>query len=132
MVLLPLTALALWLLGFRRWQAALARWAPVGLPAGEDEATRIACGRAAARLVDAAARHGLCKGSCLQRSLVLWSLLRRRGLDCDLRIGVRKQAANLQAHAWVAYHGAVLNDGADVSKRYAPFDGAITPALLRG
>jgi hypothetical protein len=130
--LLPLTALALWLLGLRRWQAALARWSPVGPPDCGDEADRVERGGAAARLVDAAARRGVYRATCLPRSLVLWWLLRRRGIDADLRIGVRKEAGQLQGHAWVEYRGAVLNDGAVVSGRYAPFERAIAPVGTRG
>jgi hypothetical protein len=128
LVLLPLTALALWLVGFRRWQAALARWAPLGTPPGGDEVER---GRAAARLVDAAARRGVYRATCLPRSLVLWCLLRRRGIDADLRIGVRKEAGEFQAHAWVEYRGAVLNDAAAVPEQYASFERAIVPDVAR-
>jgi hypothetical protein len=132
LVLLPLTALALWLLGLRRWQAALARWAPPGTAAGGDEAARVEQGRAAARLVDAAARRGVYRATCLPRSLVLWCLLRRRGIDADLRIGVRKEDGQFQAHAWVEYRGVALNDGAVVSEHYAPFERAIAPVVARG
>jgi hypothetical protein len=129
LVLLPLTALALWLVGFRRWHAALARLAPAGAaPAARDEGAEIARARAVARMVEAAARRGPCRATCLPRSLVLWWLLRRRGIDADLRIGVRKDAGRLEAHAWVELRGAVLNDGDDVRARYAAFGRAIVPA----
>jgi hypothetical protein len=131
LVLLPLTALALWVVGFRRWQSALARLTPRGTGPKGDEAVLIAEGRAAARLVDAAARHGPYRATCLRRSLVLWWLLRRRGTACDLRIGVRKEAGQLQAHAWVEYRGVVLNDWADVSGRYASFNRAIIAVVVR-
>jgi hypothetical protein len=131
LALLPLTALALRAVGFRRGLAVLARLAPVRAAAGGDEAALVAEGRAAARLVDAAARHGAYRAGCLPRSLTLWWLLRRRGIDGRLRIGVRKEAGRFQAHAWVEYGGAVLNDRADVSERYAAFGRAIAPALVR-
>jgi hypothetical protein len=54
-------------------------------------------------------------------------LLRRRGIDGALRIGVRKAGDRLEAHAWVAYQGVVLNDRADVNLAYTPFDRAIEP-----
>ncbi len=131
LILLPLTAVALRVVGFRRWQALLARLAPVATPPEADEADRIGQGRAAARLVDAAARRGAYRATCLPRSLVLWWLLRRRGIDAELRIGVRKEAGQFQAHAWVEYRGAALNDGTDVAERFARFDRAITPAVAR-
>jgi hypothetical protein len=128
LALLPLTALALWVVGLRRWQATVARLAPVGPVPRGDEAALLREGRATARLVEAAARHGPCRATCLPRSLTLWWLLRRRGIDGDLRIGVRKGAGRLEAHAWVELGGLVLNDGGDVRERYAPFDRAILPA----
>jgi hypothetical protein len=128
LTLLPLTALALRVLGFRRWQATLARLAPAGdTPAGKDEmlAQR---GRAIARLVEAAARRGPYRATCLPRSLTLWWLLRRQGIDAELRIGVRKDAGPFEAHAWVEWRGRVLNDADSVRARYAAFDRAIGPA----
>ena len=77
------------------------------------------------RLVEAASRDGLIHANCLQRSLVLWCLLRRQGISTDLCIGARKAAAGFEAHAWVQLDGAVLNDTGDMRERYAPFDRAI-------
>jgi hypothetical protein len=131
LVLLPLTALGLWLLGFRRCQAVLARWSPLGRVDRGDEAARLERGRAAARLVDAAARRGVYHATCLPRSLVLWWLLRRRGIDADLRIGVCKEGGEFQAHAWVEYGGVAFNEGAVVSERYASFERVITPVVAR-
>jgi hypothetical protein len=122
LVLLPLTAVALWAVGFRRWQIVLAWLAPTCDSAGRDEADLLREGRATARLVDAAARRGMCRASCLPRSLTLWWLLRRRGMDSHLHIGVRKETGRFEAHAWVEWRGAVLNDGADVRDRFAAFD----------
>jgi hypothetical protein len=121
LVLLPLTALALRWLGLRRWQSALARLAPRGgdrAVSGDDRA------HATARMVQAAARYGPCRANCLQQSLVLWWLLRRRGVASVLRIGVRKGEGRLEAHAWVEHRGQALNDQ-DVGRRYVPFGRAI-------
>ncbi len=126
LLLLPLTGLALRLLGLRRWQAVLGWFTPAG-PGAEAGAE----GRTAARLVDAAARHGPYRATCLPRSLALWWLLRRRGVAADLRIGVRKEDGQFQAHAWVESCGLVLNDGADVRERFVPFGRAIAPAVMR-
>ena len=126
--LLPLTALALQVGGFRRCQALLARLAPApAAPAGGGEAAALGRARAVARMVEAAARRGPFHATCLPRSLALWLLLRRRGIDGDLRIGVRKEAGRLQAHAWVEWRGVVLNDGGDVRTRFAAFDRAVLP-----
>jgi hypothetical protein len=129
LALLPLTALALRLVGLRRWQAALARLAPVGAGAAAgDEAAVLGRARAVARMVEAAARRGPYRATCLPRSLALWWLLRRQRIDGDLRIGVRNEGGRFEAHAWVELRGAVLNDGDDVRERFAAFGRAILPA----
>lgn len=70
-----------------------------------------------ARLVDAAA--SILGSRCLPRSLVLWHLLRHRGIPAVIRLGVCKPAGGaLAAHAWVEHDGLPLNDGADVFERY--------------
>jgi hypothetical protein len=138
LALLPLTALALRWLGLRRWQTLLARWVPADGPAaeshrreGEAPAEPALAAQALARLVEAAGRYGLCRGTCLQRSLVLWWLLRRRGLDGELRIGVRRVGGRLAAHAWVECGGLALDAPADAREPFVPFDGPILP-LPRG
>ena len=121
--LLPFTALALWVVGFRRWQALLTRLAPIGyVRASRDGAALIREGRQLARLVDVAARHGLYSATCLPRSLALWWLLRRRGIDSYVCIGVRKEVDRIEAHAWVELQGCALNDDTDVRVRFAAFD----------
>jgi hypothetical protein len=77
-------------------------------------------------MVAAASRRGLCRGNCLEQSLVLWALLRERGIHAQLRVGVRKGEGGLEAHAWVELEGVVLNDSDDVHGHYAPFDEAIS------
>ena len=46
-------------------------------------------------------------------------LLRRRHVTSRIHIGVRKGETAMEAHAWLSWQGRVLNDSADVSKRYA-------------
>jgi Transglutaminase-like superfamily len=84
---------------------------------GAEEARRVA------RMVSAAARNGPWRPTCLEQSVVLLWLLARQGIPAQLRIGVRKQPEALEAHAWVESGGVVLNDSADVSERYQPFEG---------
>lgn len=75
-----------------------------------------------ARIITAAASHHLFSISCLPRSLTLWWILRQRGMDSEIRIGVRCQGELLEAHAWVEYQKVPLNDTPDVHRRYAAFD----------
>ena len=48
--------------------------------------------------------------SCLERALVVQRLLRRRGIDAVLQIGVRLKDDLLEAHAWLE-HPALPADG---------------------
>ena len=127
MVALPCLALALRRWGLGRVRAALARRMPSGDPELTPEG-RTAPGRVA-WCVHAAASYGPWPANCLQRSVLLWWYLGRRGMDGDLRIGVRRAAdgEGLSFHAWVELDGAVLNDHDDVRQRYATFEGAIAP-----
>jgi hypothetical protein len=125
MLALPLSAAALRLTGFRRWQRALTRLAPSDSTVHTPDCRQ---GLRTARLVRLAARRGLVRGNCLSQSLTLWWLLRRQGVGCELRIGVCVQAGQLAAHAWVEQTGVVLNDNADVWERFSPFEAAFGPA----
>jgi len=85
-------------------------------------------------LMGQAMRYSPIKGKCLSQSLVLWFLLRRSGIQSDLRVGFNKDTDNLpvdidnfNAHAWVECQGVVLNDHPDVYERYVVFDGKIQP-----
>lgn len=124
LVLLPTMALRLRLFGLRRVQTAPAR----GKSATEVEADMGGASvRAAevARLVAAAARHGLYRASCLPVSLTLGWLLYRQGIRTDLRLGVRKAAARLEAHAWIEHQGIPLIDTPEVHDRFAAFEPVI-------
>jgi hypothetical protein len=75
-----------------------------------------------ASLVEAVARRGPFRYNCLQRSLVLWRMLRRRGLQAELRIGVRREAdGDRRFHAWVEHGGRVLNDTPHVRNWFSTF-----------
>jgi hypothetical protein len=74
------------------------------------------------QLLDIASRHGPYRATCLRQSLALWWLLRRRGLPAELRIGVAKVDAQMQAHAWVELAGRVINDRATVADDYAVYE----------
>jgi hypothetical protein len=126
MVLLPVTALGLRLLGFQRYQSWMTGRAGRSRGAAGDAES---AARQSARMVAIAARYSLMGRTCLPRALVLSFLLQRMGLDGDLRIGVRQEGDELQAHAWIERQGQALNDTADVHERFAAFAGPICPAL---
>lgn len=125
---IPWTAFSLKLHGFKRVHARLhtnRTHAPTTEAAADlDAALRMA------RLVDIANRKGLYEGNCLSRSLTLAQLLQRHGIAFDLKIGVRKNANKLEAHAWLECAGVPINDSADVGKRFLPMEGSLSD--LRG
>jgi hypothetical protein len=118
LALFPAVRVGLRTLGLRRVLATLERRLPAARGAEGADADFLAL--RTARLVAVAAR--LAGGTCLARSIVLVTLLKRRGIPAELRIGVRKGEHGLEAHAWVEAGGAILNDGPDVAERFTAFD----------
>lgn len=130
-VALLATRAGLRIAGFQRWKTALGWLMPTraGDSGARPELTELA--RMIARTEAAAARHLFFHSSCLERSLVLWWLLGRRGIAADLRIGARKDAGCFEAHAWVEYAGTVLNGSGEEHFHFVPFDSPITPMETR-
>ncbi len=122
MMLLPALIALLRLVGVRRTQRILGS---LSIPTNRKPGTSIDIPRHLARLTDIASRHGIIEANCLQRSLALWFLLRRRRIDCRLRLGARKQDGTFEAHAWVELDGIVINDNETVIDYFSPFDRAI-------
>jgi len=115
--LLPAVQMSLRFRGFKRTAAQLATCSQrSALPAGPDTARPIA------DAVTLVAGRRLVGAPCLARSLVVWFLLRRRGIDAVLVIGAG--ATNdgvLPAHAWVEVDDVPVNDLSDVRDRYGSF-----------
>jgi hypothetical protein len=63
-------------------------------------------------------------GTCLVRSLTLWAILRRRGVESELRIGIRKMADVTEGHAWIELAGNPINEAPTVASTYVVFEGA--------
>jgi len=79
--------------------------------------------RRAAQMVATAYRLHPVPSSCLPRAVVLWSLLQRRGIGADVRIGVRYNTqGQFESHAWLEWNGEVLNDAANVASQFLPFN----------
>jgi len=85
--------------------------------------------RVIARVAGIAAARGPVRATCLRRSLLIWWLLRREGIESALRIGVRHEAGTLQAHAWVEHEGVPFGEMNDPVARYASLDGDFGRAL---
>jgi hypothetical protein len=125
-VALCVTWVGLRLAGFRRWRRVLV-WLTPGAPAvsAAQDAELLDSARAIARTEESAARHLPFPTNCLERSLVLWWLLRARGIGADLRIGARKEADRFEAHAWVEFSGTQLSSEQDPHLHFVPFDGPL-------
>lgn len=125
-LILPLTEVGLRLFGFRRWKELVERFSletPLSRSLPEELQRQTAL--RAARAVRSVELHGPTNPNCLERSMTLWWLLRREGVEGELHIGARKQGARFEAHAWVELSGQVLNDGAEVHQHYTRFDAPI-------
>jgi hypothetical protein len=128
-LLLPLIRASLQLRGFRATQKTLQlriRRGVAALPeaAAADETKRVC------RMVLAAGRHSLPKGTCLERSLALWWLLARKGIAAQLRIGARKSGEKFEAHAWVERSGVAIGEPDGTHLHYAAFEKEFTEEIL--
>ena len=100
-----------------RGALASAFGAPVqSLDRGSPEATAPQLALAVSR----AAAHHLGAMTCLPRALALRAMLARRGIESSLRIGVRREAATIAAHAWVEVAGSPLGEPEEIEARFAP------------
>ena len=61
---------------------------------------------------------------CLEQSVTLWLLLRRRGIDAELRLGV--QPYPFGAHAWVEHRGEPVNEDPEFVRTFT-----ILPSFAR-
>lgn len=126
-LILPVTEMGLRFFGFRRWKELIEKFSR-SVADSQQRLSARAQSEAALRTVRAvrsAELHGLTKPNCLERSMTLWWMLRRDGIEGELHIGARHQAGKFEAHAWVELGGTVLNDAADVHQHYARFDAPI-------
>lgn len=130
-LVLPLVRWGLVWFGFRRCWSWLRRTVPEVLTVPSADEPRQAVGQVvdqvaerAALAVHRAATHLPGTYVCLPRAMTLWWLLRRRGLDARLRLGVNlranepkvPQTTRLDAHAWIELNGQPLGEASDVEQ----------------
>jgi hypothetical protein len=111
----PVIELSLAVAGVRgtlRWIEGLPSMRPVRRATGVDEG---------GRLVRAACRRHPLAGACLSQAMLQYLLHRRDGVAARLVIGVKREAAGLDAHAWVEAPRDQASSGAD----------AFAPILVR-
>lgn len=125
------TLVATWvglrLAGFRRWNFLLSRLASPRVATASPQLSIVPSARIIARMESAAARNVFFHPNCLERSMVLYWLLRSRGIPVELRVGAQKKAEQFEAHAWVECDGIALNEDEDVHLHFVPFDGPVAP-----
>jgi putative nucleotidyltransferase-like protein/transglutaminase superfamily protein len=114
--LLPLARASLKTFGANR---TLAWVAPAGAGPKLDTAGAVEGARRAAYAVARASNRGPHAGNCLSRSVALMWLLRRRGIDGQVRFGARTIGGKFEAHAWVEVNGVVINDHDRVTRSFA-------------
>jgi hypothetical protein len=120
--------------GYRRWKSLLGKLNSFSAASPSASATTSAsfsshsrldasCTTPAnlTRLTAGAARRLFFHSTCLERSIALWWLLKRRGFDAEIHIGARKDGERFEAHAWVEHAGTVLSDAAGEFHRFAAF-----------
>jgi len=118
-VLMVSTHAILPLSGYRRWKSLLTKLS--SRPPVEVNATRSAVIDDLARATASAARHLFFQPTCLESSIALWWLLRRRSFDAVLQIGGRKEREQFEAHAWVECNKTAIGSTADGHSGYEAF-----------
>lgn len=118
-VVVRVVRLALRIRGFQRTLRDVQTRTFASPPAAGDH---LVIARQLARAVRRAAVNGPFRGNCLSRSLALLWLLRNRGIEADLRLGVRTSEGRLEAHAWVEKNGMPINDSVNIARQYSPLE----------
>jgi hypothetical protein len=117
------TWIGLRLIGFRRWERVLGVFVPPVNTTGPAQSASVQeSALLIVRMQAAAARNLFFRPNCLEQSLVLWWLLRRRGIEAALRIGARKDSNRFEAHAWLELNSQVLNDASAEHRHFVPFE----------
>ena len=114
-LLLPWIRLALRVCGLRWTQRRLDRFVP-RRPVADGLSPP-----AINRIVRGASRLGSPQATCLRRSLVLWWLLKRRGVASEIRIGAYNRDG-FKAHAWVEWQDGGQSDSPEALKHLVIFE----------
>jgi len=61
-------------------------------------------------------------GSCLVRSMTLWAMLLRRGIEANLRVGFRKRDGQIQGHAWVEHDAVPINESESETSTFVVYE----------
>jgi hypothetical protein len=119
---LLVTRAGLRLLGFGVWKKLVASVTPV-VSVSRNVERAASVSSAIARMQAAAERRLFFAPNCLEHALVLWWLLRSRGIPADIRLGGRKELGRFEAHAWVELEGMPVGDRNGAQRDFVPFEG---------
>lgn len=122
--LLIVTRMALAVLPYRSVRAWFDRWGSTVVRLGSDEYEQLLtwAGSGLGRFV-------LGDKPCLTQALVVQGLLRRAGLDVDLRIGVARESDGaIRAHAWLDRSGRVILGGRRAERYFATMSPLTPPS----
>ncbi len=72
--------------------------------------------------INRARRNHLYPMTCLRGALALQKMLAERGVASDLRIGVRKEAGQLNAHAWLEYQGKMIGEAEKITEKFSTLE----------
>ncbi|HMA95673.1 MAG TPA: lasso peptide biosynthesis B2 protein [Polyangiaceae bacterium] len=115
---------------FERWRHLLRN--PPDRVAPQAGAT---ASKAIAVAVAQLSRHSVVALTCLPQALAVRSMMHRRGLRGELRVGVaRARDGGIRAHAWVVYEGEVIIGGLPDLDQFTvlgSLDPTLPNALLR-
>ncbi|MCE9582350.1 MAG: lasso peptide biosynthesis B2 protein [Planctomycetes bacterium] len=113
---------ALKVFGFGKVKTMVSALAPLRKtgPQGEEAVARA---REAARVVHGVARRSLPRATCVPRSLILWALLRRIGIESRIRFGAKAAGKGIEAHAWVEVGGEPVGEAAGMRGEFPPLEG---------
>lgn len=113
--LLILARFALLTLGFHRTATIVSRFSRPGTSRLDPDHAQV---RECNYVVSMAAALVPARILCLERSLILYHELKRKGMPAALCLGVRAQPFG--AHAWVILDGNPINEVPEVLKDFAP------------
>ena len=100
--------LLVWLVPRGKLVSTLANGVSTDSPNGTRTPDRI---KRLERAIAQASKHGLFRPKCLVRAIALQRMIEAQGYPGSrVQVGVRWNAGEFQAHAWVDYKGIVLGD----------------------
>lgn len=112
MLALPMVSLTLRLAGYKRTRS-LVEWLSGHRHTRAANPLELETAYRLAQLAATAGRRGPVQATCLRQALVVYGVLRRRGLRPELRFGVRREDDGIGAHAWVELEHRSLDVAGD-------------------